>query len=84
MSQAKTAAQRQADRKARELAAGRAQWKRWVHPDDVPALAEYADKLARKRFHIEIAGSAQKLKAAQMTSKQTTTPPVVISTAVFA
>ena len=44
-----TAAQRQADRKARELAAGRVQWKRWVHPDDVPALAEYADKLARKR-----------------------------------
>ena len=46
---AKTAAQRQAERKARELAAGRVQWKRWAHPDDVPALAEYADKLARKR-----------------------------------
>ena len=46
---AKTAAQRQADRKARELAAGRVQWKRWVHPEDVPALAEFADKLARKR-----------------------------------
>ena len=45
----KTAAQRQADRKARELAAGRVQWKRWVHPEDVPALAEFADKLARKR-----------------------------------
>ncbi len=84
MSQAKTAAQRQADRKAREIAAGRAQWKRWVHPDDVAALAEYADKLARKRFRSEIAGSTQKLKAAQMTNKQTTTPPVVISTAVFA
>lgn len=50
---AKTAAQRQAERKARELAAGRVQWKRWVHPDDVPALAEYADKLARKRARAE-------------------------------
>lgn len=49
MSPAKTAAQRQAERKARELAAGRVQWKRWVHPDDVPAMAAYADKLARKR-----------------------------------
>jgi hypothetical protein len=49
MSAAKTAAQRQAERKARELAAGRVQWKRWVHPDDVPALTEYAEKLARKR-----------------------------------
>lgn len=46
---AKTDAQRQAARKAREIAAGRVQWKRWVQPDDVPALAEYADKLARKR-----------------------------------
>jgi hypothetical protein len=46
---AKTAAQRQAERKDRELAAGRVQWKRWVHPDDVPALTEYAEKLARKR-----------------------------------
>ena len=51
--QPKTAAQRQAERKARELAAGRVQWKRWVHPDDVPALAEYADKLARKRARAE-------------------------------
>jgi ribonuclease HI len=50
---AKTAAQRQAERKARELAAGRVQWRRWVHPDDVPALAEYADKLARKRARAE-------------------------------
>jgi NAD(P)-dependent dehydrogenase (short-subunit alcohol dehydrogenase family) len=45
----KTAAQRQAERKARELAAGRVQWKRWIHPDDVPALAACADRLARKR-----------------------------------
>jgi hypothetical protein len=50
---AKTAAQRQAERKARELAAGRVQWKRWVHPDDVPALTEYAEKLARKRARSE-------------------------------
>ena len=49
MSPAKTPAQRQAERKARELAAGRVQWKRWVHPDDVPELAACADKLARKR-----------------------------------
>lgn len=49
MNAAKTAAQRQAERKARELAAGRVQWKRWVHPDDVPALAEYAEKLAKRR-----------------------------------
>lgn len=49
MTAAKTAAQRQADRKARELAAGRVHWKRWVHPDDVPALVNLADKLARKR-----------------------------------
>ena len=53
MSAAKTAAQRQADRKARELAAGRVQLKRWVHHDDVSALAEYADKLARKRASAE-------------------------------
>jgi hypothetical protein len=53
---AKTAAQRQAERKARELAAGRVQWKRWVHPDDVPALTEYAEKLARKRARSERAG----------------------------
>jgi hypothetical protein len=49
MTSAKTAAQRQAERKARELAAGRVQWKRWVHRDDVLALAEYASKLAKKR-----------------------------------
>jgi hypothetical protein len=49
MKNAKTPAQRQAERKSREVAAGRVQWKRWVHPEDVPALTEYADKLARKR-----------------------------------
>lgn len=50
---AKTPAERQAERKARELAAGCAQWTCWVHPDDVPALAECADKLARKRARAE-------------------------------
>jgi hypothetical protein len=49
MTAAKSAAQRQAERKAREIAAGRVLWKRWVHKDDAPALAECADKLARKR-----------------------------------
>jgi hypothetical protein len=49
VSPAKTDAQRQADLKARRLRDGLVQWKRWVHPDDVPALAEYADKLARRR-----------------------------------
>ena len=57
---AKTAAERQAARKARELAAGRVQWKRWVHPDDVPALAEYADKLARKRERTQKMGYCAK------------------------
>ena len=47
---AKTPAQRQAERKARQLAAGLVQFKRWAHPDDVPALTEYAEKLARKRL----------------------------------
>jgi hypothetical protein len=56
MSPAKTAAQRQAERKARELAAGKMHWKRWIHPDDAPALAEYADKLARKRARADKPG----------------------------
>ena len=46
---------------ARKLAAGLVQWKRWVHPDDVPALAEYADKLAKKRAKTE--GKRAKLLA---------------------
>ena len=53
---AEIAARSVAERKARELAAGRVQWKRWVHPDDVPALTEYAEKLARKRARSERAG----------------------------
>jgi len=44
---AATPAQRQADRKARETAAGRVQFKRWVHPDDVPALHAEAERLER-------------------------------------
>lgn len=55
MTAAKTAAQRQAERKARQIAAGLVQWKRWVHPDDVQALAEYADKLQRKRERKQLA-----------------------------
>lgn len=46
----KTPAERQADRKARETAAGRVQFKRWVHPDDVPALHAEAERLERKRL----------------------------------
>jgi len=46
----KTDAQRQADRKARETAAGRVQFKRWVHPDDVPAMHAEAERLERKRL----------------------------------
>ena len=53
MSPAKSDAQRQADLKARRLRDGLVQWKRWVHPDDVPALTEYAEKLARKRARAE-------------------------------
>ena len=49
MSAAKTPAQRQAERKARQIAVGLVQWKRWVHPDDVPALREMADKLEAQR-----------------------------------
>ena len=47
---AKTPAQRQAERKARETAAGRVQFKRWVHPDDVPAMHAEAERLERKRL----------------------------------
>ena len=46
---ARTTAQRQADRKARELAAGRVQFKRWVHADDATKLHELADKLEKRR-----------------------------------
>lgn len=46
---AKTPAQRQAERKAREEAAGNKLYKRWVHPDDFAALDELVQKLARRR-----------------------------------
>ena len=49
MTTAKTNAQRQAAHKARRLAAGLVQFNRWVHPDDVPALRDAADKLALLR-----------------------------------
>jgi hypothetical protein len=50
MTTAKTAAQRQADRKTRETAAGRVLFKHWVHPDDVPAMHAEAERLERKRL----------------------------------
>ena len=53
MTTAKTPAQRQAERKAREIAAGRIYWKRWVHRDDAPLLTEYANKLAKDRQEAE-------------------------------
>lgn len=34
----KTAAQRQAERKARMEASGMVRWARWVHPDVIPYL----------------------------------------------
>jgi hypothetical protein len=58
MSAAKTAAQRQAERKAREEAAGNKHYKRWVHPDDFAPLDELVAKLAAKR-----AKAARKPKA---------------------
>lgn len=50
MAEPKTAAERQADRKARETAAGRVQFNRWVHPDDAPAMHAEAERLERKRI----------------------------------
>ena len=58
MSAAKTAAQRQAERKAREEEAGHKHYKRWVHPDDFALLDELVAKLAARR-----AKSARKPKA---------------------
>ena len=50
MSPAKTNAERQADLKARRVAAGLVSLKNvWVHPYDVPAMREHAAKLARRR-----------------------------------
>lgn len=50
MSQAKTNAERQADLKARRVAAGLVPVTNLLaHPDDVQAIREHAAKLARKR-----------------------------------
>lgn len=50
MSPARTNAERQADLKARRVAAGRVPVTNlWAHPDDVQAIREHAAKLARKR-----------------------------------
>jgi hypothetical protein len=46
---AKTNAERQADRKAREEAAGKKLYKRWVPPEDFAPLDELVAKLAAKR-----------------------------------
>ncbi len=58
MSAAKTNAQRQAERKAREEAAGKKLYKRWVPPEDFAPLDELVAKLAAKRDK-----AARKLKA---------------------
>ena len=49
MTAAKTAAQRQASRKARLQAAGLVRFFRWVHADDVQALRALAQKLQQAR-----------------------------------
>lgn len=50
---AKTNAQRQADLKARRVAAGLVPVTQlWVHPDDVQPIREYAAKLARRRSKV--------------------------------
>jgi hypothetical protein len=47
---AKTPAQRQADLKARRIAAGLAPVTNlWVHPDDVAAIRDHAEKLSKRR-----------------------------------
>lgn len=46
---AKLPKERQADLKARRIAAGMREFKRWVHADDHAALAALADRLAKRR-----------------------------------
>ena len=47
---AKTPAQRQAELKARRIAAGLVPVTNfWVHPDDVAAIREHSEKLAKRR-----------------------------------
>lgn len=45
----KTPAQRQAERKARQLAAGLMRWSAWVHRGDAQAMTAAAARLAAKR-----------------------------------
>ena len=49
---AKTDAQRQSERYARQIAAGLVQFKAWVHADDVQNLLELAEKLKNIRAKI--------------------------------
>ena len=58
----KTPAQRQAEHKARQLAAGLVRFKRWVPPGDVPALHEAAAMLARQREEEEAEIAAQRAR----------------------
>ena len=54
MSPAKTNAERQADLKARRIAAGLVPVTNlWAHPDDVQPIRDHAAKLARKRARDE-------------------------------
>jgi len=51
---AKTNAQRQAELKARRVAAGLVPVTNlWAHPDDVQPIREHAAKLARRRARLE-------------------------------
>lgn len=63
MSQAKTNAQRQANLKARRVAAGLVALRNvWVHPDDVNAMREHAAKLQRKRARAQAINEAKEKK----------------------
>lgn len=54
MNAAKTNAQRQAELKARRVAAGLVPVTNlWAHPDDVQPIREHAAKLARRRARLE-------------------------------
>jgi hypothetical protein len=57
---AQTPAQRQAERKARQLAAGLKMFRRWAHPDDFGALSSAADELERARIERTLSGAARK------------------------
>lgn len=54
MNAAKTNAKRQAELKARRVAAGLVPVTNlWAHPDDVQPIREHAAKLARRRARLE-------------------------------